>query len=145
LLHGVYVIPSAGDVAGGGRRKRLFTQHTKPKKKSKKEKKRHEELESSWGSPPPVESRHCEKRGMAHHAVPALSNAAHDIVVLTRDGICTAVCRECGAHEQISSVRSVRPRHGSQFRLPLIPVGEQFLLVVQQLLSRLGGILGVGS
>jgi hypothetical protein len=62
-------------VAGGGRRKRLFTQHTKTKKKGKKgkkEKKWHEELESSWGSPPPGESRHCEKRGMAHPAIPAL-------------------------------------------------------------------------
>jgi hypothetical protein len=46
-------------------------------------------------------------------------------------------------HLAISSVRRIRPRHRRQLRLPLIPITQQLLLVIQQLLSRLGRILGI--
>lgn len=43
----------------------------------------------------------------------------------------------------ILSVRRVRPRNSSELRLPLISIHQQLLLVIQQLLSRLGRILGI--
>lgn len=41
------------------------------------------------------------------------------------------------------SVRCIRPCRSSHLSLPLISIRQQLLLVVQQLLPRLGGILGV--
>lgn len=37
----------------------------------------------------------------------------------------------------------IRPSGRSQLRLPFIPICQQLLLVIQQLLSRFGGILGI--
>lgn len=43
------------------------------------------------------------------------------------------------------SVRSIRTGRGGNLRLPLVAVGEQLLLVVQQFLAGLGGVLGIGG
>ena len=43
------------------------------------------------------------------------------------------------------SVGSICASSSSNLRLPLVTVGEELLLVVQKLLTGLGGILGVGS
>ena len=42
-------------------------------------------------------------------------------------------------------VRRIGTGDRGQLRLPLVAVREQLLLVVQQLLARLGGVLGVGA
>ena len=42
-------------------------------------------------------------------------------------------------------VRRISTGDRGQLRLPLVAVREQLLLVVQQLLARLGGVLGVGA
>lgn len=41
------------------------------------------------------------------------------------------------------SVRRVRTSSGCDLRLPLVTIGQQLLLVVEELLSCLGGVLGV--
>ena len=41
------------------------------------------------------------------------------------------------------SIRRIRPRHRCQLRLPLIPIRQQLFLIIQQLLPRLGRILGI--
>jgi hypothetical protein len=41
------------------------------------------------------------------------------------------------------SVRRIRPRNRCQLRLPLIPIAQQLLLIIQQLLPRLRGILRI--
>jgi hypothetical protein len=43
------------------------------------------------------------------------------------------------------SVGSISTGSGSNLGLPLVTVGEQLLLVVEQLLAGLGGVLGVGG
>ena len=43
----------------------------------------------------------------------------------------------------ILSIRRICPRSGGHLGLPLITIRQQLLLVVQQLLPRLGGVLGI--
>ena len=43
------------------------------------------------------------------------------------------------------AVRSIGSDGSSDFGLPLVTVGKELLLVVQQLFTRLGGVLSVGS
>lgn len=45
----------------------------------------------------------------------------------------------------VLSIGCIRPRGGGQLRLPFIPIRQQLLLVIQQLLPGLGGILGIGA
>lgn len=45
----------------------------------------------------------------------------------------------------VLTVRSVSSGSGCNFRLPLVTVGQELLLVVQQLLTGLGGIFSIGS
>lgn len=40
-------------------------------------------------------------------------------------------------------IRCIRPRHRRQLRLPLVPIRQQLLLVIQQLLPRLGRVLRI--
>jgi hypothetical protein len=42
-----------------------------------------------------------------------------------------------------SSIRRIRPRNRRQLRLPLIPIRQQLLLIIQQLLPRLHRILRI--
>ena len=46
---------------------------------------------------------------------------------------------------QASPVWSIRPRSSSQLGLPLVPIGQQLLLVVKQLFPRLCGVFCVRS
>lgn len=43
------------------------------------------------------------------------------------------------------SIWCIRPSGRGQLRLPFIPIRQQLLLVIQQLLPCLGGILGIGA
>lgn len=43
------------------------------------------------------------------------------------------------------SVRSISASSSRNLGLPLVTVGEQLLLVVEELLTGLGGVLGIGS
>lgn len=48
-------------------------------------------------------------------------------------------------HIPILAVRSIGTRDSSKLRLPLVSIRQQLLLVVQQFLAGLGGILCVGT
>jgi hypothetical protein len=49
------------------------------------------------------------------------------------------------AAQSVLAVRSISSGSGSNFRLPLVTVGKELLLVVEQFLTGLSGIFGIGS
>lgn len=54
-----------------------------------------------------------------------------------------AAMKDARSIQDALSVGSVGTGSGSNLGLPLVAVGEQLLLVVQQLLAGLGGVLGI--